>query len=532
MVMTTMTEVARCALFLFHEISHKTTWAIAAVLLVLPIYSNAADWKITPILSSVETYTDNVMLAPRGSESGDFITQINPGISVTGTGARLKINANYTMQNLFYLNQNNQSTTMHQLDSKANATLVKNFLFLDSTANISQQNISLLGPLTNNNENITNNRTSIKTYSISPYVLHNFSNFATAQARYTHNAMYTDVGGLSAFQSDSMLFNLTSGSAFHKLGWGLTYNQQKMYGFGIPVESELASGNLRYRVSSTFSLTGTSGYQKFSYSSVTGVSAGSFWNSGFIWTPSERTNITANAGKAFFGNTYTLLASHRARRSTWSLSYNQNITSAFGQSMTPFGQSMTPGTTGIAPFPDQFGESNFSDTVMPQQTMNASMPNNGLSTYPFNPFNPINTLTNQFFLQKSLQATVALTGKRSTLVFSMFHMLMEPQTQGNSTSISLGTNFDTKQIGANALWSYKVAPLANANIGVMYFKSNIPALGQEDETKTFTAGLTQQILPKLNGAVNFRHIERTSIPNLYGAAYRENAITATLSMRF
>jgi hypothetical protein len=483
-----MIKVARHTIL--HKLTRKIIQSITTVSLVLPIYANAVDWKVTPILSSVATYTDNVMLAPRGSETGDFITEINPGVSVTGTGARLKINANYTMQNLFYLNQSNQSTTFHQLDSKANATLVKNFLFLDSTANISQQNISLLGPLTNNNENITNNRTSIKTYSISPYVLHNFSSFATVKARYTHDAVYTGVGGgLSASQSDTMLFSLTSGSAFHTLGWGLTYNKQKIDGLGIPMEDEQVTGNLRYRVSSTFSLTGTSGYQKFNYSSVTGVSAGSFWNSGFIWTPSERTNITANAGKAFFGNTYTLLARHQAHRSTWSLTYNQSIT-------TSRDQFLTPATTSTAIF------------------------------------NPINALTNQFFLQKELLATVTLTGKRNTLTFSMFHMLIEPQTPANATSISLGTNYDTKQVGANALWSYKVAPLANANIGVTYIKSTILATGQEDETKTFTAGLTKQILPKLNGAVNLRHVGRTSNPNLYGAAYRENAITATLSMRF
>ena len=60
-----------------------------------------------------------------------------------------------------------------------NAELIKNFFFLNSTANISQQNISLLGPLTTNNENITNNRTTVKTYSISPYIRHNFSDFAS-----------------------------------------------------------------------------------------------------------------------------------------------------------------------------------------------------------------------------------------------------------------------------------------------------------------------------------------------------------------
>ena len=534
MVTVIMTKVAGNSLF--HKLSRKIVQAVTSTILIFPAYSAAADWKITPTLNLLETYTDNVTLASRGNEISDFITQINPGVSLTGTGARLKVNLNYTMQNLFYANQNNQNTTMHQLSAGAKATLIKNFFFLDSTANISQQIISLQGPLTTNNENITNNRTNVKTYSISPYILHNFSNFATTQARYTHNAVYTDVGGLSGSQSDTILLSLTSGSAFRKLGWGLNYNKQKIDGLGTlgtlgtlntSIESEQYMGNLRYRVSSKFSLTGTSGYQKFSYTSIIGQSAGSFWTTGFIWTPSERTNITANTGKAFFGTTYTLMASHHTRRSNWNLSYNQNIT-------TTRDQFMIPATTNTANFLNQLWTSNIPDPVMRQQTVDAFIRNNGLSA---SIFNPINILTNQFFLQKRLQATVALSGTKNTLVFSMFHMLQEAQTLGNANSALSGANNftlnnNTKQIGGNALWSHQISPRTSANVSAMYIKSNILDTGQEDETKTFTAGLTKLIRPKLNGAVNFRHVERTSNTIQDGAAYRENAIIASLSMRF
>jgi uncharacterized protein (PEP-CTERM system associated) len=530
MVTAIMTDVSKNNVF--HMFSHKIVKTAVTILLMCPAYSTAADWTIVPRLNLTETYTDNVTLAERGNEKSDFITQINPGISLSGTGARLKVNVNYTMQNLFYANQSNQNTTFHQLSARENAELIKNFFFLDSTASISQQNISLLGPLTTNNENITNNRTNVKTYSISPYIRHNFSNLASTQVRYTHNAVYTDVGGLSASQSDSILLGLTSGSAFRSLGWGLNYNKQKTGGLGTSigglstsVESEHYTGNLRYRISSKFSLTGTGGYQKYSYTSLTGVSSGSFWTAGFIWNPTDRTKITANAGESFFGKTYTLMTSHYTRRSTWSLNYNQTITNTRDQ-------FLIPATTDTANFLNQLWTSNIPDPVMRQQTVEAFIRDNGLSA---SIFDPINFLTNRFFLQKRLQATVALSGAKNTLVLSIFHMLSEPQTSGDRNDVLLGTsnlalNNNTKQIGGNALWSWKISPRTNANIGAIYIRSNIPATGNEDETKTFRVGLTRQIRPKINGAVNFRHVERTS--NQIGSEYRENAIIASLLMRF
>ena len=102
----------------FFKIFQTIVQTITPILLICPAYSTAADWKITPRLSLLETYTDNVTLATRGNEKSDFITQINPGVSLTGTGARLKVNANYTMQNLFYANESGPNRTVHQLQCK------------------------------------------------------------------------------------------------------------------------------------------------------------------------------------------------------------------------------------------------------------------------------------------------------------------------------------------------------------------------------------------------------------------------------
>lgn len=510
----------------FRKISHKIVQTVTPILLICPACSTATDWKITPHLSLLETYTDNVVLATQGNEKSDFISQINPGISLIGTGARLKVNADYTMQNLFYANENGLSRTVHQLSSGANATLIKNFFFLDSTASISQQNISLLGPQTSNNENITNNRTNVKTYSISPYVRHNFSNFASTQARYTHNAVYTGVAGQSGNQSDKILLSLTSGSAFKTLGWGLNYNRQKIGGLNGSGVNEQYIGDLRYQVSSKLSLTGTSGYQKFSFVSIDGKSTGGpSWTAGFVWTPSQRTNIVANMGQSFFGTTYTLNASHRTRLSAWSLNYNQSVT-------TTRDQFLIPATVDTSSFLNQLWASSIPDPILRQQTVDTFIHNNGLSA---SIFDPINLLTNRFFLQKKLQASVALSGARNTLVLSMFHTLREALTSSVSDSVLFGTsssalNNNTKQIGGSALWNWQIGPRTTANIGAVYTTSRTLDTDINNDTKTFRVGLSRQIQPKLNGTLNFRHVERSS--NLIDGNSRENAVIASLTTNF
>lgn len=162
--------------------------AVAAISL-LPSHSFAAEWKIEPSLSLKETYSDNIKLAPPGNEKSDFVTQINPGISLTGTGPRLKVNARYGMQNLIYAEESSRNATRHLLNADANAELADDLLFLDAKASISQQNISSFGSQTTDNVNITDNLSEVRTYSFSPYLINRFGSMASSELRYTHDSV-------------------------------------------------------------------------------------------------------------------------------------------------------------------------------------------------------------------------------------------------------------------------------------------------------------------------------------------------------
>ncbi len=508
------------------SISVTAALSATAAMLLLPPHANAADWKITPSLDLKETYSDNIRLASAGNEKSDFVTQINPGISLTGTGPRLKVNARYGMQNLIYADESSRNTLRHFLNAGADAELIDDLLFLDGKASVSQQNISSFGPQsTGDNINITDNLTETRTYSISPYLRHRFGSVASTELRYTHDSVDTSTGGLSASQADRILFNLNSGTAFKTLGWGLNYNKQKIDYSNRTFDMETASGSLRYMVSPRFSLTATGGYEKNNYLAISVKPEGSFWSAGFSWAPAERTSIVASAGKRFFGSTYSLSANHRTRQTAWSLGYSEDITSTRSQFLVPV-------TIDTSNFLNQLWTSSIPDPVVRQQIVDAFIRDTGI---PLSLSDPINYFTNRFFLQKRLQASVALNGIKNTLVFSLFNMTREAQTAQEMDSTLLGSNNLAlndyiKQVGGNALWNWRITPRTSTNMNINYTRSSSPSTDRQDDTTMIRFGLTRTFQPKLTGSLDFRHIQRDS--NQSSGDYRENAITASLNMRF
>lgn len=501
-------ECGTCHRFLF-----PATCSIATAMLLVCSHAGAAEWKITPSLALLETYTDNVKLAPPGLEKSDFITQINPGISLTGTSSHLKLNASYQMQNLIYAEESSQNTLNHLLNANANAELVDDLFFLDGRAAISQQNISLLGPQAADNVNTTGNRTEVQTYSVSPYLRHRFSNYASTEIRYTHDEVSTGGSGLSNSQADRIQLGLNSGSAFKALGWGLNYSKGKTsYENTVhtpAIDTEVISGNLSYPVTPKFRLIATGGYEKNNYISIGEKPEGSFWSAGFSWAPSATTSLDGSAGRRFFGDTYSLAASHRTRLTTWTLGYSEDITSTQSQFLVPAQSSIDPLT--LQPIVDPI-------TGLPLVQSQAT-----------------NYFTNRLFLQKRLQASVAVMGAKNTLVLSLFNATRDAQTPQTQDSSLLGNSplaltDSTKQVGGNAFWSWRMGPRTSANINAGFSRNSYPSLGRTDNDKTIRLGLARQFQPKLNGSVELRRLQRDSSQD--GADYSENALTAGLFMSF
>lgn len=500
-------------------------------MLLLSLPASAVEWEFTPTVQLKETYTDNVRLSETNEES-EFITQVNPGISITGLGPHLRLNARYVMQNLFYAKEHDRNATNHQLDANANAELLPHHLFIDARAGISQRNTSSFGRQSEDNTNITGNRTNVETYSLSPYLLHHFKDFADAEVRYTHDSVSTSASGsavsteLSDSTSNRILLRLTSGDDFQTLGWGLHYNKQRIdFDSGQEVDQVTYGGNLRYRLSRKLSLLANGGYEKNDYLSITGDSGGAYWKAGFDWTPSRRTSVEALAGKRYYGDSYSLKANHRSRRTAFSMSYNEEVT-------TTRDQFLLPATVDTAALLDQLWTSSIPDPILRQQVIAAFISENGL---PDSLADPVNFLTNRFFLQKRFQASVTVTGARNTGVLSLFDVRREAQTAQTADSALLGTSDfsadnDIRQQGIQAHWIREVGPRTNANLRVGLVKTKALTTDREDKEKTLRLGITKELLSNVRGSLEYRHKDLDSTQS--EAEYKENAVTASVHITF
>jgi uncharacterized protein (PEP-CTERM system associated) len=523
-----------------HPVALSSACSVAAAMLVLSSYSDAAEWTVVPRLSLRETYSDNLRLGGGvgvglegaglvGGERGDFITQINPGLLVNGLGPRFNVHANYTMNNLIYAQASHLTRIRHQLNARGTAELLEDFFFVDGAAVITQQNVSLFGPQAIDNVNVTGNRADIRRFNVSPYIRHRFKDLAFGELRYGHNIVSSSANSLRNSQGDSFSARLNSGTAFSVLQWGVNYsnNMIRFDSTGRTVELERSIANLRYMVTPQFGLTATGGYERNSFLSIRGNPSSPMWTAGFTWTPSERTNIAANAGQRFFGDTYFADARHRTRLTTWIFNYVEDVTT--------FNQQALLGGVGIADSLNQLiaAQNPNIDPGTIQQNTDVLLGPEFSGSF----FVPTNFVTNRLFLQKRLQASVALNGSRNTLVLRGFNMTRQAYSPESVDADLVGeTNAallnHTQQTGGNATWSYRISELANANLNLGFTRFTYLNTNREDDFKIIRVSLMRrfpQILPNLNGMIEYRHNERDSNQ---AASYRENAVTAALNMSF
>lgn len=517
----------------FRNLPLALVWVSASAALLVSPCSNAASWKIAPSLNLSESYSDNVNLASSGAKKDDFITQVNPGISIVGTGSHLKADASYTMQNLVYAEKSGQDTTRHQLNANANAELVDNLLYLDGRATISQQNTSIFGSQATNNTNVAGNRTEVKTYNVSPFLRNHFGNFAASEIRYTHSESNTGIGGLSDSQMDSIQLDIKNGSSFKTLGWGLNYNNEKATYTNLQdLDREAITGNLRYLITPRFGLAATGGYERNNYVSIGSKPEGSSWSAGVFWAPSSRTSLEASTGQRFFGKTYALNVDHRARSTAWNLGYSEDITTTQSQfqSSELFKIPATEGNrdlledilTILYPGVDPALRRKKIDDAIERKNLALAFTDD------------LNYLTNRVFLQKRLQASVAMTGARNTLVLSLFNSSREAQTAQSVDSTfggaMLSLSDKTKQIGGNAVWSWRINSRTGVNFSAGYSRNSSSSLDRTDSNKNFQVGMTRQFQPKLSGMISLRRNQQSTSGT--GGGYQENAATASLSYRF
>src|SRR5262245_10254777 len=225
-----------------------------------------SGWVVTPSLSLSETYTDNVFLSPEGSRQSDWVTQVIPGISITGAGPRLRLDASYTPEIVYHARTEREDKVFHRGNAAGTLELADELLFLDAGARVDQYDVSAQGPLTTSNVNITGNRATAATTYLSPYLLRDIGSAARAEARFTYSTWKSDedLRELPDNTARRVLLRLTNGPAYRLLTWDVTYSDEVIkYDTQQETTSEEFTVRAQRLITPTVSLLALAGYERY-----------------------------------------------------------------------------------------------------------------------------------------------------------------------------------------------------------------------------------------------------------------------------
>jgi uncharacterized protein (PEP-CTERM system associated) len=327
-------------------------WLTLVLLLFYATSADAGEWTIIPRLTVGEIYSDNIYLDDEDKEA-DLITEVSPGINISGRSARLEAELDYQMQNLLFLTNTDASNTFQQLNADATAEITQNFFWVDARSRIGQALVSADRTISNNNYNDAGNQTSFYAYGVSPYIRPHFGGYADGTFRYSlDHVRYDD--SVSNSLENRFDASLVSGRKFGPLSWVTNYvfddiNRNK----ASDARYQNADGEARYFISSKFSLVGQAGWSDNDYQTNDAIENGTYWALGGFWQPSRYYSLEALTGEnldtvtasVYPGRRTSLIVTyrdrkvglnpgevwfgtfrHRTRRTNWSADYLEDTT--------------------------------------------------------------------------------------------------------------------------------------------------------------------------------------------------------------
>ncbi|HEY0586053.1 MAG TPA: TIGR03016 family PEP-CTERM system-associated outer membrane protein [Pseudoduganella sp.] len=495
-----------------------------------------AAWDFTPTAAARATYSDNVALQNDDRAESGLVLQLTPGFQLLNHSQRFDLNLNYVLNLYEYSGGRRSGAQRHSQDlsSRLKASLVEELLYLDADAGVHQQATSAFGPLQSNNDYVRTNRNEVRSYRVSPYLVHRFGAFANGELRYTNDSVSTDNIGMRRSDGNTISGRLSSGPTFRRFSWDASA-MRAVIDEELPVvggsnraqttSSKAANINLRYVATQQLNVGVFGGYDAYDFSGVGGAQSGSAYGANVQWTPSARTSLQASAGHRFYGPSYSLALQHRSRGTVWNVAYSDAVS-------TTRSQFLLPQAINTAAMLDNLFRAQIPDPLLRAAAVQAYIQAAGL---PPSLATSVNFLSNRYSLQKQLNASVAWQLARTTSTFTVFKNKREMLSSQQVDSALLGSsllslNDNTEQTGAMASISYR--PGAQTVATLIGNATNVKSLSdsRSSQHRDLRFNLSRTFSSRTNGSVELRRMQGSSAVG--GLDYTENAVSATLSTRF
>ncbi len=318
-----------------------------------------------------------------------------------------------------------------------------------------------------------------------------------------------------------MIGQLRSLTSYASFGWGLDYNRRRTdYSGANNLESEWTKASLTYNVNPQLKLSGNVGRETNNYTLAT--QSRNTRGFGFDWNPTERTKISAERDRRFFGNGYSYKFDHLTPLSAWNLSYVRDVATIASQLLADVASTAYILLSALYDAENPNPDPLVRDSVVRDALARLGLPaTSGPQTF----------ITNRAFLDRRLQGSFTLTGARNTVTFTAFRS----QRQALSTAVGVDdflSFLDFTQRGLSANWSLKLSGVSSLSL----LASQTRSVG----TGTTALGTTQRLMnliysrqfsPKATGSLALRQV-RVDSEGGATSGYRENSLSGTLSVSF
>lgn len=476
------------------------------------------SFYMIPTLGVSGTLTNNVNLTT--NKKSDFILGVTPGIQLGGQSARARGFLNYSLNANFYASDQNRTQFNNNLAAQANVEAIENWMFVDASASVTQQYINPFGTQSSNTSLNNGNQTQVTSVRISPYVTGQIA----GEVNYLGRAFYSGTNSGTSQASNSEvwggLLSFDSTTRWSRLSWGLDFSYREAAFKDTRTEfDQLNIASLTYAVMPDLKLTVRGNVETSNLVSIDSET-NTGWGLGLRWNPSPRTNLVLEYDQRIFGSSHLYSFFYFAPRSVWAISSVQRLST--GQ----FGTGV--GAAGGSTFDVLFAQ--FA-TIEPDPVARAQLVNAFIQANNLDPGSSVgaNFLPSQVTLENNNEASVALQGTRSTVIFSVF------QTEARALQWTL-LNPDNNLSGGNVItwlgggvnWAHRLTPRDSLVLNV---RSRRTTESVGNESSTLLSGLatwSRQLAPRATMSVSARYqnLNSTTSP------YTEAALLATLYMQF
>lgn len=332
------------------------TFLLSPLSLFLTDSAFAGEWKLTPSVNVQETYTNNLRLSNSSDDQeGELISDLTPKLELQGKGNRVDVDSSLSVQKIYYQSSDVDDRTNRQASLGVETELVKDWLFLDLRGQLEQRKLSQGGVGGVDILSPDSNYSDVQSTSLSPRLEHVFGNRVALGMNYTERRIEYKESTLGDARVNNVDVQLGRDQGQNRLGWQVSASRDKQWAEDtLTSERQMTRGTLTYRTLDHLSIVLNGGDEKGEVAGSSRFEEGQYWSAGLLWTPTNRfsfqvvtgdndrsarlewTPISRSTIEIQYSDrtvgvhptsAWTGSLSHRSRRTVWSLSHTQEISS-------------------------------------------------------------------------------------------------------------------------------------------------------------------------------------------------------------